>query len=111
MEPAELAKRVRTILEDKKGRDIRVLDVRGRSPVTDCIVVVSGQTAPHLKAMFGEVQHVLKGEGVPCYRKSGVPESGWLVLDYVDVIIHIFAEDTRRYYGIEELWEEAPPLP
>ena len=102
-------------LDSKKGEDIAIYDVRGVSTVTDYYVVASGFSPPHLKAMFGGVQAELKKKDLRCYRRSGDPESGWMVLDYVDVIIHIFSAETRKYYQIEELWAEVPrqshPLP
>jgi ribosome-associated protein len=60
--------------------------------------------------MFNDVQHTLKQEGAYCYRRSGSPESGWMVLDYVDVVMHIFSGEMRTYYAIEELLEGAPRL-
>ena len=106
----ELARKAREVLVEKKGEDILLLDVRKVSGLTDYCVVVSGTSSPHLRAMFDEVLQVLKGEGMPCYRRSGDPASGWLVLDYVDVVIHILTEDKRQYYAIEELWAKAPRL-
>ena len=97
-------------MDAKKGQDILLLDVRRISELTDYYVIVSGSSGPHLRAMFEEILHVLKGEGVSCYRRAGDPASGWLVLDFVDVIIHILAADKRQYYAIEELWGRAPRL-
>ena len=77
----------------------------------DYCVIASGQTPPHLKALLGEVQRQLKESGSSLYRKSGDPESGWMVLDFVDVVIHIFSPDARAYYDIEKLWAEAPEVP
>jgi ribosome-associated protein len=73
-------------------------------------MVVSGSSPPHLKAMFSEVQRLLKDESVHVYRKSGGAECGWLVVDYVDLIIHIMSNEARAYYAIEELWAEAPEV-
>lgn len=78
------------------------------SGITDYYVIVSGSSGPHLKAMYNEVEQQLKGEGVLPYRRSGDPFSGWLVLDYVDVILHILSREKREYYAIEELWDNAP---
>ena len=103
-----LAAKARDVLRGKKGEDIALLDVRGMSGVTDYYLIVSGGSPPHLKALFREVMHELKQAGVPCYRKSGNPETGWMVLDYVDVIIHIFSPQARSYYAVEELWAGAP---
>lgn len=97
------------MLEDKHGRDIVTLDVTDRSEVTDYYILVSGGSPPHLKALCSEVEHALRQDGVRCYRRAGDPESGWLVLDYFDVVIHIFLEETREFYALEELWSgEAP---
>ena len=108
IEGVELARKVRAAIEDKKGEDIVLLDVRGLSSVTDYFLFVSGTSGPHLKAISGDVQKVLKEDGIHCYRRAGDPDSGWMTLDYVDVVIHIFTPEMRRYYAIEELWAEAP---
>ena len=97
-------------LEEKKGQQISLLDVTDLSSVTDYYLIVSGSSPPHLKALFGSVQAALKKQGVRCYRKAGSPECGWLVIDYIDVIIHIFSARAREYYAIETLWAEAPRL-
>lgn len=81
--------------------------MRKLSTVTDYYVVVSGMSPPHLKALYGDVQHQLKQVGIQCYRRSGVPDAGWMVLDYVDVIIHIFLPEAREFYAIESLWDQA----
>jgi ribosome-associated protein len=110
MESLETVTKVREALESKKGRDILVFDVRATSPVTDYYVIASGATAPQLKAMATAVTRALKGEGAGWHRQSGAPEDGWIVVDYVDVVIHIFLDETRRYYAIEELWAGVPRL-
>ena len=107
MRPLTVAKRVRAAVEDKKGLDALILDVRGKSSVTDYFVIVSAMNQPHLKAMFNEVQVQLKKEGLMCHRRAGEPASGWLVLDYFDVVAHILLEDKRKYYALEEVWQEA----
>lgn len=102
---------IRRILEDKKGIDITVLDVGALSGVADYFVIVSGTSAPHLKAMVNAVQMELKhAEKRYVAHRAGDPESGWLVLDYLDIIIHIFLPQTRAYYSLEALWSEAPRL-
>jgi len=111
MDGIETARLARAALEDRKGSDVFIFDVREVSAVTDYVLITTGTSTPHLKALFNEVQHVLKTAGVSCYRRAGVPEGGWLVLDYIDVVIHIFSTDARVYYAIEELWSEAPRIP
>jgi ribosome-associated protein len=80
------------------------------SELADYILVVSGTTPPHLKAIAGEIEHALKQEGVICPHKAGNPDSGWIVLDYLNVVIHIFHPRMRQYYSIEDLWGQAPQV-
>jgi ribosome-associated protein len=84
-----------------------LLDVRDISTITDYFLIATGANTPHLKALFDEVQKVLKRDGATCFRKSGTPESGWLVADYVDAVIHLFLPDVRSYYALETLWNDA----
>ena len=103
-----MARRARLAIESKKGENILLLDVRGLSEITDFFLLVSASSPPHLKAMANEVQVALKKDGFPCYRRAGTPESGWIVLDYVDLVIHILSAEARDYYEIESLWAQAP---
>ncbi len=98
------------ILSDKKGEDITAIDVSEVSSLSDYVILVSGASPPHLKAMFNDVQRILKQDGILAFRRNGTPESGWMVLDYVDVVIHIFLNETRQYYALADLWPEAPRL-
>jgi ribosome-associated protein len=108
MESIEIVNRAREALLSKKGADILVVDVRGVSTVADYFMVVSGGTAPQLKALSNAVIKDLKQAGLACHRRSGVPDDGWVVLDYGDVVMHIFLRELRDYYAIEELWADAP---
>ena len=86
-------------LEDAKAVDVKVYDVRGKSSFADFFVVATGAAAPHLKAL---VKALPKG----AYRVSGDPESGWIVADYVDVVVHVFSPEARAYYALEKLWAQ-----
>ncbi|MDE0838603.1 MAG: ribosome silencing factor [Kiritimatiellae bacterium] len=94
-------------MSDRLGEDIHLLDVRDVSPMMDFSIIASGTSTPHLKAMYEDIQKQLKKEGVAVYGRSGVAGSGWMVLDYVDVVIHIFSREMREYYGLESLWDGA----
>lgn len=94
-------------MDDKKGGNPVILDVRELSNVTDFFVIVHGNSTPHLKALAEEVHIQLKDQGIRNHRKSGTPESGWIVMDFVDVVVHIFSGDTRDYYALEQLWSDA----
>ena len=95
---------IRKAREDKKAEGVAVYDVRGRSSITDTAVVASATSAPHLRALSVAVQRAVReacGEGA---RISGDAESAWIVLDYFDVMVHLFLPDARAYYDIEALW-------
>ena len=91
-------------LQDRKGIDVKIYDVRGKSALTDFFVVATGSAAPHLKALVAESQATMKSAGVMSYRTSGDPESGWIVVDYIDVVVHVFSPEARAYYALEKLW-------
>jgi ribosome-associated protein len=97
-------------LADKKAVDVRTYDVRGVSGICDAFVVASGTAAPHLKGLVAGVQDAMRRAGMQAYRKSGDPESGWIVVDYVDVVVHVFSPEARQYYALEKLWETAKPV-
>ncbi len=83
-------------LADTKAQDVKTYDVRGKSGLTDYFVVATGAAAPHLKAL-------VKAMPKP-HRISGDPESGWIVADYFDVVVHVFSPEARAYYALEKLW-------
>ena len=108
-----LEEQVKTIvnaLADKKAADIKTYDVRGVSGLCDAFVVATGTAAPHLKALISGTQVAMKEAGVASYRTSGDPDSGWIVVDYVDVVVHVFSPEARAYYALEKLWDNAKPL-
>lgn len=93
---------------NKKGVDIAAYDVQAASSITSYYLVVSGLNTTHLKALFNETRLALKARNIACWRQSGDKESGWIVADYVDFIIHFFTRDLRAYYKIDELWQNEP---
>ena len=86
------------------------MDVQKISGVTDYFVIVSGANAPHLKALGGEVERLLKKEKIHCSHRAGTFESHWIVLDYFSVVVHIFLPEVREYYSLERLWSDAPTV-
>ena len=104
MTSEEQAKTIARALEGRKGVDVKICDVRGQSNLADFFVVATGAAAPHLKALIAESQAVMKQNGVQSYRTSGDPESGWIVVDYIDVVVHVFSPEARAYYALERLW-------
>jgi len=88
-----------------------VLDLRGISTFTDFFVICSGTSEPHLKAIAGEIEGRLKADhGLRPASIDGFPASQWIVLDYMQVIVHIFHAEKRAFYSLEDLWGDAPRL-
>lgn len=107
----EQVKTVVQALADKKAVDVRTYDVRGVSGLCDVFVVATGTAAPHLKGLVAGVQQAMKQAGEDSFRTSGDPASGWIVVDYVSVVLHVFSPEARAYYALEKLWEGAKPFP
>jgi ribosome-associated protein len=93
--------------DHRKGEDISVLDLRGISSVADFFVIVSGSSEPHLKAIRNEIEHRLKEENISPKGIDGFPQSQWVVMDYIDVMVHIFNKGQREFYALERLWGDA----
>jgi ribosome-associated protein len=91
----------------KKAIDIRILDMREVFPVADYFVICSGWSTPQLSAIAREVEDQMEKQGYRIFRRQGTPESQWILLDYGDVIVHIFSEDARQFYTLERLWGDA----
>jgi len=87
-----------------------VLDVRKISTVTDFHVICTGSNTRHLKALMDACETALGEVGVSVHRRSGTPESGWMILDCLDFVVHLFTAKTREHYGLETLWKDAPRL-
>jgi ribosome-associated protein len=88
------------------------IDLRGISNFTDFFVICSGTSEPHLKAIAGEIEERLKADNhVKPVAVDGYPMSHWIVIDYSDVVVHIFHAQKRGFYALEDLWGDAPRLP
>jgi ribosome-associated protein len=100
------------IAADNRGRDILLLDMREQTQIFDYFLIVTGTSRRQLLAMSDEISHAAK---VTLKDKriglEGRDESRWIVLDYGDVVIHLFDEDTRKFYSLENLWADAVPVP
>lgn len=87
-----------------------MLDARGVCSFADYFVICSGESERQIKAVYDEVAHALKKEGILPHHREGTLDSGWLLLDFGDIIVHIFAPFEREYYQLGELWSEAIPV-
>ena len=108
VEGKELAIACARAVGENKAEDICVLDVKGLSSITDYMVICSGNSMPHLKALMRDTEViVLEKHGVKPYSGEGRAETKWVVLDYFDVMVHIMHVDSRTLYDLENLWPEA----
>jgi len=104
----ELADKISTLALEKKGHQIAILNVDGLSNVTDYFVIVSADSDVQLKAIADHIERKLKTDNkINYYHKEGTNSANWILLDYIDVVVHIFRKETREYYGLERLWADA----
>ncbi|MBX6340904.1 MAG: ribosome silencing factor [Thermomicrobiaceae bacterium] len=110
IEALSLARQVAAIASDAHATDVLVLDIQHLSPITDYFVICSADNLRLLRAMAETIQRELREEGVRPERAEGVPETGWVVLDYGSVIVHLFTTSQREFYRLDELWSDAHRL-
>jgi ribosome-associated protein len=109
MLPEELLSEITRYAEDKKALDVVELDLRGVLGYTDYFLVCSGNTGRQAKAIHDGILEGLKHEHSVQPRKvEGSGETGWILMDYLDVVVHIFTPETREFYRLEHLWGEVP---
>jgi len=94
-----------------RAKDVVLLDVSNALGITDFFVLASGNSRRQLESMAQEIIHVLKRNGVQRLFMSGEKEGGWILIDFGEVVVHLFSVDARAYYELESLWEDAPRVP
>jgi ribosome-associated protein len=104
LEPLDLARRIVDTLEDKKGEDIMLLDLRNIAPITDFFVIASGTSDRNLKALLDAVVEETRPVMNSKPKVEGRANEGWLLADFGGVILHLFSHDQRDYYDLENLW-------
>jgi len=104
--PAQIEAEVRAV-EDKKALDVVVLDLRKADGFTDFFVICSGANARQVRAIADSVTESLAAEGVRPAHLEGYDRSEWVLIDYFDFVVHVFAPETRMFYGLERLWGSA----
>lgn len=112
LEGKELALAVCRYADEKQAEGTVILDLRGISTITDYFVILTGTSMPHLKAIRREISlRLSEDHGVKAHSSDGSAESQWTVMDFGDVIVHIFHKDKRPFYALEDLWSDAPRVP
>lgn len=106
MEAIKLTEKICEILLKHKAEDVVSIDVKGKTDVADYYVVASGRSLPHTRALIEHVDEEVEKIGIVPKRCEGVREGRWAVIDYGDVIVHIFNDETRLFYHLENLWDD-----
>jgi len=106
----QLVRQICRALDAKKAEALRVSDVRAHSSITDYIIVATGTADTHLRALRVELEKVLDAAGARILGMDGQRESGWVVVDAFEVMVHLFLGETRQHYRLEQLWQDAPTL-
>ena len=105
-----IARRTVEVAEDKQARDIVMLDLQKLNTIADYFVICTGESERQLKAILDAIDEVISREYGRDARREGTPDTGWILLDYGDVVVHIFSVALRDYYRIERLWSKATPV-
>ncbi len=108
MKSEKLATLVSQSARDKKAYNVIILNLKESSPITDYFVICSGESQLHIRAIADQVIEDLKKQGEKPWHVEGYPHADWILLDYIDVVVHVFCQKTREYYALERLWGDAP---
>ena len=107
LNPAQLARAAVDIASDRKASDVLLLDIREVTTIADYFVICSGNNPRQIQAIADALEESLEKQGARMLHREGIAETGWLLLDFGDVIVHIFGTKEREYYRLERLWSEA----
>jgi len=105
-----LANNIAELIFNKKGYDVRIIDLRELVSFTDYFVICSADSDTQVKAIADEIDKSLRDEGLKCWHKEGYRALSWVLLDYVDVVVHVFKKEMREFYNLEKLWGDAPVI-
>jgi ribosome-associated protein len=108
LDSKDLAYQITGLIFNKKGYDVRILDLRNLASFTDYFVICSADSDTQVKAIADEIDKQLRDEGIKYWHVEGYKALNWVLVDYVDVVVHIFKKDARDFYKLEKLWGDAP---
>ena len=97
--------------DSKQGEDLVALDVSGPLPLTDVFFLVTGRNERNVQAIAGEIEDKMLEAGAKALRREGRAEGRWILLDFGDIVAHVFHEEDRMYYSLERLWKDCPAIP
>ena len=110
LEPLEVAQFIVDVASDKLAEDIVLLDLRDLAPFADFFVIMSAESSRQIEALEEDLTQALKESGIVRHHREGTPASGWVLLDFSNVIVHVFSPDEREFYDLERLWRRAPQV-
>ncbi len=108
MNSEQLSEKIADLIFEKKGKDVTIIEIKSVSSLTDYFVVCSADSDVQVKAIADHVEHTLRDEAIRVWHKEGYTSLSWVLLDYVDVVVHVFKTDAREFYNLERLWAGAP---
>ena len=107
---SEMVKAAYAALSDKKGEDIRIIDIRNVSFMADYFIIESGSNANQVQAMVDNVEEEIGKMGCACRQVEGYQSANWILMDYGDIIVHVFDRDNRLFYDLERIWRDGKTL-
>jgi ribosome-associated protein len=110
LDSISLANNIAELIFNKKGYDVKILDLREIASFADYFVICSADSDIQVKAIADEVEKNLRDSGIKSWHREGYRALNWVLLDYVDVVVHIFKKDMREFYNLEKLWGDAPVI-
>lgn len=110
MESSLLANHISQLIFNKKGYDVKILELKELTTITDYFVICTGDSDTQIKAIADEIDKKLRDENIKVWHIEGYDSLNWVLLDYVDVVVHIFRKEIREFYNLEKLWGDAPVI-
>lgn len=105
-DPSKLANAIANFLDSKKARDIRIINMAGKTDICDYMVLATGTSSTHVQTLGGEVEYQMSRRMIEPLHVEGRDNRNWLVLDYAHVLVHVFTKDTRDFYNLEKLYAD-----
>jgi ribosome-associated protein len=107
VESAHLARAAALAADDKKGKEVKILDIRSITTVADYFVICSGTSSTHIRAIADNVEGTLSQQGLRLHHMEGYQNGRWILLDFGDIVVHVMHEEERQFYNLERLWGDA----
>ena len=107
---AEGARLAMSVASEKQATDIVLLDMRGPLSFTDYFVILTGESQRQMQALLEDIDQALDEAGMTLHHREGTSDGGWVLMDYGDLVVHVFAPEEREYYHLEQLWSQASVL-